>query len=216
MIKLDIFSDIVCPWCYLGKAWLDRALEARPDHPFAIEWHPFELNPELAREGMDRRRYLEAKFGSREGAVRAHLALVEHAAAAGLALNLDRILRQPNTLDAHRLIHWAGIEGRQTPMVAALFRAFWRDGRDLSDRGTLAAIAAEAGLDRAMIDRLLASDADAAEIRARAAEARARGVTGVPVFILAGTHVLQGAQPTEVWTGIIDALTQAPGGEGRP
>ncbi|MBC7140793.1 MAG: DsbA family oxidoreductase, partial [Rhodobacteraceae bacterium] len=131
MIRLDIISDIACPWCYVGKAYLDRALEAHPDHPFAVEWHPFQLNPEMPKAGMDRRAYMEAKFGGRERAVRAYAPLVEHAAGAGVELNLDRIALQPNTLDAHRLIHWAGLEGRQTAVVAALFRALWRDGRNV-------------------------------------------------------------------------------------
>lgn len=216
MIRLDIISDIACPWCYVGKAYLDRALGARPDHPFAIEWHPFQLNPELPRAGMDRRAYMEAKFGGKEGAVRAHLPLLEHAAAAGVELNLERMTRQPNTLDAHRLIHWAGLEGRQTPMVSALFRAFWRDGRDLTDAETLAEVAAEAGLDRAMVHRLLGTDADAADIRARDAHSRERGVNAVPAFIIANRHVLQGAQPTEIWIRVIDDIArQLAAGEGQ-
>ncbi len=207
MIRLDIISDIVCPWCYLGKARLDRALEAHPDHPFSIEWHPFQLDPGLPKEGMDRRAYMEAKFGGPEGVARAHAPLLEHAKDVGVELNLDRIERAPNTLDAHRLIHWAGLEGRQTPMVSALFRAYWRDGRDVGDAATLADIAGEAGLDREMIRRLLASDADVAEIRAREAHARERGVNAVPTFILAERHVLQGAQPAETWGRIIEEIS---------
>lgn len=207
MIRLDIISDIVCPWCYLGKARLDRALEAHPDHPFTIEWHPFQLDPEIPKEGLDRRAYMEAKFGGPEGVARAHAPLLEHARDAGVELNLDRIMRSPNTLDAHRLIHWAGLEGRQTPMVSALFRAYWRDGRDVGDAEVLAAIAGEVGLDREMIRRLLATDADVAEIRAREAHARERGVNAVPTFILAERHVLQGAQPVETWGRIIEEIS---------
>lgn len=208
MIRLDIISDIACPWCYVGKAYLDRALEAHPDHPFLVEWHPFQLNPEMPREGMDRRAYMEAKFGGKEGAVRAYAPLIEHAAAAGVELNLDRIARSPNTLDAHRLIHWAGLEGRQTAMVSALFRALWRDGRDVGDAGTLADIAGEVGLDREMMRRLLAGDGDIEEIRARDAHARTRGVTAVPTFIIANEHVLQGAQPVETWNRVIEEITR--------
>ncbi len=204
MIRLDIISDIACPWCYVGKAYLDRALESRPDHPFLIEWHPFQLNPDMPKDGMDRRAYLEAKFGGKEGAVRAYAPLVGHAEAAGIELNLDRITRQPNTLDAHRLIHWAGLEGRQTAMVSALFRAIWRDGRDVGDPETLLDIAGEVGLDRQMMERLLGSDSDAEDISARDAHARERGVTGVPTFVIANQHVVQGAQPTETWIQIID------------
>lgn len=204
MIRLDIISDIACPWCYVGKAYLDRALESRPDHPFLIEWHPFQLNPDMPKDGMDRRAYLEAKFGGKEGAVRAYAPLIGHAEAAGIELNLDRITRQPNTLDAHRLIHWAGLEGRQTAMVSALFRAIWRDGRDVGNPETLLDIAGEVGLDRQMMERLLGSDSDAEDISARDAHARERGVTGVPTFVIANQHVVQGAQPTETWIQIID------------
>ncbi|OYX45472.1 MAG: polyketide biosynthesis protein [Rhodobacterales bacterium 32-67-9] len=209
MIRLDIISDIACPWCYVGKAYLDRALEAHPDHPFTVEWHPFQLNPEMPKAGMDRRDYMEAKFGGKDGEVRAYAPLVEHAAAAGVELNLDRIARQANTLDAHRLIHWAGLEGRQTPMVAALFRALWRDGRDVGDPEVLAEIAGEVGLDRAMVRRLLDGDADAEDIRARDAHARARGVSGVPTFIIDNRYAVQGAQPTSNWLRIIDEAIQA-------
>lgn len=208
MIKLDIISDVVCPWCYVGKAYLDRALEARPDHPFAIEWHPFQLNPDMPAGGMVRQDYLELKFGGREGAVRAYAPLVDHAAAAGVALNHDLIRTTPNSLDAHRLVHWAGLEGRQTPVVSALFRAYWSEGRDIGDAGVLADIAGQAGLDRAMTRRLLASDADREDIRARDAHARARGVSGVPTFIIAQRHAVQGAQPVATWLKIIDELIE--------
>ena len=141
MIKLDILSDPICPWCFIGKANLDRALEQRPDHPFVIEWHPFQLNPDMPAEGMDRRAYLEAKFGGRDGAVRAYTPVLQAAERAGLTINFEGIARTPNTLDAHRLIHWAGLEGRQTAVVSALFRAYFVDGRDIGDSAVLADIA---------------------------------------------------------------------------
>lgn len=208
MLRLDIFSDPVCLWCMIGKAHLDRALEARPDHPLAIQWHPFQLNPDLPREGVARAPYLEARFGGRRQAAAACARVEAVARAAGLEVDLGRAARQPNTLDAHRLIHWAGLEGRQSPVVDALFRAYWREGRDIGDRDTLADIADGAGLDAAVIRRLLATDADADEIRARDARARARGVTGVPTFIIAATHVVQGAQPTELWLRLIDEIRE--------
>lgn len=211
MIRLDIISDIACPWCYVGKGLLDRALAARPDHRFTIEWHPYQLNPDMPREGIDREAYLVAKFGGRDRYMTMHGAMVEHATEAGIDLNLERVTRTPNTLDAHRLIHWAGLEGRQNAMVGALFTALWRDGRDVGAAGTLADIAGEVGLDRAMIARLLDGDSDRAEIAARDAHARERGVNGVPTFVLANRHVLQGAQPAEVWTRAIDDLAALPG-----
>ena len=207
MVKLDILSDPICPWCYIGKARLDRALEARPDHPFTIEWHPFQLNPDMPREGMDRIAYLSAKFGAdRVEALDAQIR--EAARDAGLEIDYARLERTPNTLDAHRLIHWAGLEGRQTPVVSALFRANFTEGRDIGDPETLAGIAEAQGLDRAMILRLLASDADEADIRARDAHARDRGVTGVPTFVIANQHVVVGAQPTELWTRVIDDIAE--------
>lgn len=128
MTKLDIISDPICPWCYIGKAHLDRALEAAPEHNFDIEWHPFQLNPDMPAGGMDRRLYLETKFGGKEQAVRAYAPVVEHAQSAGLEIAFDKIKTTPNTFNAHRLIYWAGIEGCQTPVVAGLFRAYFKLG----------------------------------------------------------------------------------------
>ena len=206
MIKLDIMSDPVCPWCYVGKTNLDRALEANPDHAFVIEWHPFQLNPDLPSEGVDKRAYLESKFGGRANVDRMHDRLRDVAKAAGVALDPDKPTRMPNTLNAHRLIHWAGLEGRQTPVVSALMRAYWSEGRDSGDVAVLAAIAGEQGLDAAMIDRLLNSDADAQDILARDSHARQRGVTGVPCFIIANQYVVSGAQPPETWAQVIKEL----------
>lgn len=206
MISLDIISDIACPWCYVGKAYLDRALEARPDHPFQIEWHPYQLNPDMPPEGMDRQEYMSLKFGTRENILRVHEPLLQHAGKAGVSFDLPAVKRSPNTLDAHRLIHWAGLEGRQTPMVSALFRAYWREGRDIGDRATLVTIAGEVGLDPSMIARLLDGASDAPDISARVQHSRGRGVSSVPTFIVAGKHAIQGAQPTELWIGLIDDL----------
>ena len=209
MIKLDILSDPICPWCYIGKANLDRALEARPDHPFEIEWHPFQLNPDMALEGMDRQTYLDAKFGGRDKATEIYDRIGEAAKAAGLNLDLGGIPRTPNTLDAHRLIHWAGLEGRQTAAVSRLFKAYFEELQDIGDRAVLTGIAEGIGLDRAMIERLFESDGDLDDIRQRDAHARARGVTGVPTFLIANQHVVPGAQPTELWLKVMDELMAA-------
>lgn len=208
MIKLDIFSDPVCPWCFIGKARLDAALAERPDHPFTIEYHPFQLNPDMPREGTDRRAYLEAKFGGTAQAAEVHARIDAAAAEAGLEIDWGRIERTPNTLDAHRLIHWAGVEGRQIAVVSALFRAYFLEGRDIGDRDVLADIADGTGLDAAMIRRLLAGDADAADVSARDAHARERGVTGVPTHIVAESHVVPGAQPTQLWVQLIDEIAE--------
>ncbi len=203
MIKLDIISDPICPWCFIGKANLDRALEAAGDHPFTVEWHPFQLNPEMPTGGMDRREYLETKFGGKDAAVKAYAPVVGQAEAAGLKINLEGISRTPNTLNAHRLIHWAGLEQRQTPVVAALFRAYFQEGRDIGDIEVLADIADSLEMDRAVTLRLLESDADKEDIRARDAHARERGVTSVPTFIVANQHALPGAQPPDLWAKVI-------------
>ncbi|MHC0052877.1 DsbA family oxidoreductase [Actibacterium sp. D379-3] len=207
MIKLDILSDPICPWCYIGKTNLDRALAERPGHPFTIEWHPFQLNPEMPPEGADRRSYLEAKFGGKQQAVAVYSRIAEAAEEAGLMINFAAIERTPNTLNAHRLIHWAGIEGCQTPVVSFLFEAYFEKGLDIGDTDVLVQIAERAEMDGAIIRRLLNGDADADQIRARDAHARERGVTGVPTFIVADKHAVVGAQPAAMWTGVIDELT---------
>lgn len=206
MVRLDIFSDPVCPWCLVGKANLDAALRARPDHPFQVEWHPFQLNPDMPREGVEKRPWLEAKFGGKARVDAVHERLREVARAAGVALDPDVPKRVPNTLDAHRLIHWAGIEGRQAAVVEALFRAYWAEGRDIGDPEVLAAIAGEQGMDRTAVRRLLDSDADASDLRARDADARAKGVTAVPTFLVARQYVVSGAQPPDLWTRVIEDL----------
>jgi predicted DsbA family dithiol-disulfide isomerase len=207
-IKLDIMSDPICPWCYIGKAHLDRALAAEPDHPFVIEWHPFQLNPAMPAGGMDRRAYLEGKFGGKEAAVKAYAPLVEHAEKAGLTINFEAMQRTPNTLDAHRLIHWAGIEGRQTAAVSALFKAYFVDARDIGDAEVLADVADGIGLDASIITRLLASDADIDAIRDRDTHSREMGISSVPTFIVAGKHAVPGAQPPELWKKVIAELRE--------
>ena len=208
MVKLDILSDPICPWCYIGKSYLDRALAAAPDHPFTIEWHPFQLNPEMPADGMDRRAYLEGKFGGKEGAVRAYAPVVEHAEKAGLNINFEAMQRTPNTLDAHRLIHWAGIEGRQTAAVSALFKAYFVEARDIGDAEVLADIADSIEMDAAVVTRLLKSDVDAQDIRDRDAHSRKMGVNSVPTFIIANAHAVPGAQPPELWAQVIADLTK--------
>ena len=208
-IRLDIFADPVCPWCMIGKAELDRALESRPDHPFVISWHPFRLNPTMPREGMDRGDYLRAKFG--DGAKDMMRPVAERAAALGI--NLAPVPRQPDTTDAHRLLHWAGIEGAQSRVMSGLLRAHWQEGRDIGDAATLAAIADKAGMDGPMVERLLATDADLDTIASRETHARERGINSVPTFIVADQHVVTGAQPSTLWQQVIDELAAQPSPE---
>lgn len=208
-IKLDIMSDPICPWCFIGKAHLDKALAAHPDHPFSIEWHPFQLNPDMPPEGMGRRAYLEGKFGGKEGAVRAYAPVVENAEKAGVKIDFEGMQRTPNTLDAHRLIHWAGVEGRQTAAVSALFQAYFTDARDIGDHEVLADVADSIEMDATVVTRLLKSDVDAQDIRDRDAHSRQMGVNSVPTFIVANQHAVPGAQPPELWAKVIAELTAA-------
>lgn len=202
-VKLDILSDPICPWCYIGKTHLEKALAAIPDHPFVIEWHPFQLNPDMPDAGMDRREYLETKFGGKDGAVRAYAPVVEHAHNAGLNINFEAMSRTPNTLDAHRLIHWAGIEGKQTEAVDALFRAYFVDGRDIGNHEVLGDIADSIGMDAAVVQKLLKTDADREDIAKRDTHSREMGVNSVPTFIVANKHAVPGAQPPELWEQVI-------------
>ncbi|MCQ0092955.1 DsbA family oxidoreductase [Roseovarius sp. M141] len=208
MVKLDIISDPICPWCYIGKSLLDRALEQRPDHPFVIEWHPFQLNPDMPREGMDRRTYLETKFGDKEAAVAAYAPVVQKAEAAGLSINFEAMQRTPNTLNAHRLIHWAGIEGKQNAAAMALFSAYFTGGRDIGDAEVLADIADSLGMDAAVVAKLLASDADTDDIRARDTQFREMGITSVPTFIVAAQHAVPGAQDSDLWLRVMDEIVE--------
>lgn len=207
-MRLEIWSDPVCPWCFIGKARLERALESRPGHPFVISWQPYLLNPDMPREGMARDDYMALKFGDAEGILNAYRPVIEAAEETGLALDLPAITHMPNTLDAQRLVHWAGLEGRQNAIVTALFRAFFQQGRDIGDLATLTEIAASTGMDRTMTERLLASEADLDLIREGARAARARGIQGVPCFILDGQYAISGAQPVSLWQEVIDDLTR--------
>ncbi|RLK10765.1 DsbA family oxidoreductase [Ruegeria conchae] len=205
-VKLDIMSDPICPWCYIGKTHLDKALAEIPNHPFVIEWHPFQLNPDMPDAGMDRREYLERKFGGKDGAVRAYAPVVEHAENAGLKIDFEGMKRTPNTLDAHRLIHWAGIEGKQNAVVDALFNAYFVEARDIGDREVLADIADSVGMDAAVVMKLLQSESDREDIRTRDSHSREMGVNSVPTFIVANQHAVPGAQPPELWGKVISEI----------
>ena len=209
MIKLDIMSDPICPWCYIGKTQLDWALASHPDHPFTVEWHPFQLNPDMPAEGMDRRAYLEGKFGGKTKAVQVYGNIERQARTLGLSIDFAAMKRTPNTINAHRLIHWAGLEQKQQGLVDALFDAYFCKGVDIGESNNLCDIAEKAGLERDVIAHLLDSDTDCQMIRERDAHSRKMGVNAVPTFIVANQHAVPGAQTPEVWTTIIaDLQTQ--------
>ena len=209
---IDVVSDVVCPWCYIGKRRLEAALarlrEAEPDLPVAVRWHPFQLNPELPREGVDRRSYLEAKFGGPARAQEIYARVSAAGATVDIPFAFDAIERQPNTLDAHRLIAWAQSrrEGDPDALVERLFRAYFLDGRFLGDRETLVACAADAGYDADDARRFMASDELVDAIAGADERARALGVSGVPFFIFGGKTALSGAHEPET---LLDAIAQA-------
>jgi len=209
---IDVVSDVVCPWCYIGKRQLDEALAALPpgERP-AVRWHPFQLNPDLPAAGIDRRRYLEDKFGGAERAEQIYARVRAAGRQAGLALALERIERQPNTLDAHRLIAWAQDTrpGDASPLVEALFQAYFIDGRPIGDPEALAAIAGEAGLEGRAAAAMLASDAYRLETAEADERARGMGIGGVPFFVFGQRLAVSGAQGVDALRG---ALAQARAG----
>lgn len=212
MIRLDIISDPICPWCYIGKAHLDRAAAEAGENPFDVSWRIFQLNPDMPPEGMDRRRYLETKFGGAESA-RAIYGRIEAAAAeAEIEVHFDRIKRTPNTMDAHRLIRWSRTTGNQSGLVDLLFRRYFVEGADISDHAVLLGAAEAVGMERAVVEQLLSGDADLDLLREEEDAARRMGVNGVPCFIVGGRHVLQGAQPAKTWAQVIRELLAAQDG----
>jgi predicted DsbA family dithiol-disulfide isomerase len=207
MVQLDIISDPICPWCYIGKAQLDRAIAETGVNPFDISWRIFQLNPDMPAEGMDRKRYLETKFGGPDQARAVYDRVEQAAAEAGVEVHFDRIPKTPNTMDAHRLIRWSRTTGNQSALVDRLFRLYFAKGADISDHDVLIAAAEQVGMEHAVVARLLSGDADLDLLREEEASARRMGVNGVPCFILGGRYVLQGAQPAETWAQVIRELS---------
>ena len=208
MIRLDIISDPICPWCYIGKARLDRALETAGHNPFDIHWRVFQLNPEMPGEGMDRQAYLTAKFGA-EGAKSFYGQIEDTATSSGLKVNFDAIQRTPNTVDAHRLIRWSRPMGRQNAVVMDLFKRYFEDGQDISDHDVLAEAGRKADLEPDETRRLLASSNDVDGVVSEDSAFREMGVSGVPTFIVANQYVVNGAQDSSLWTKVITELSGA-------
>jgi len=193
-VRIDIFSDTVCPWCWIGKRRLERTLDARPDLEADVVWHAFQLNPTMPAEGMDRKAYLEAKFGGADNARATYGRVMAEGARESLPFDFGAIPRTANTLDSHRLVRWAASQPPgQTPMVEALFDAYFARGQDVGDAEVLARVAAEAGFDESGARELLAGDEWRAEVTGEDMRARSAGITGVPCFILDGKVAVPGA-----------------------
>ncbi len=198
-LRIDIVSDAICPWCYIGKRQLERALATleREGLHFSVHWNPFQLNPDMPKEGRDRASYRMMKFGSADRVREMDARVTDAAANVGLDFRLDQIARTPNTLDAHRLIWLAGREDKQDAVMTAIFAAYFTQGRDIGDRSVLADCASEGGMDRASVAEFLAGDVAAKEMLAADRAAREAGVNGVPSFFLDGYGLYSGAMPAE-------------------
>jgi predicted DsbA family dithiol-disulfide isomerase len=197
--RIDIVSDAICPWCYVGKRQLERALATLAEEglTFQVHWNPFQLNPDMPKEGRDRAAYRAWKFGSAEKSAALDQRITEAAAAVGLVFRTDLMTRTPNTIDAHRLIWFAGQHGDQDAAMEAVFKAYFIEGRDVGDQAVLADCAAEAGLPRQDVVDFLAGDLADKEMRAADQAAREAGVSGVPSFFLDGYSLFSGAMPAD-------------------
>ena len=196
-LQIDIVSDVVCPWCYIGKRRIEDALALASDVPVEIHWRPFFLNDWVPREGISRDEYLTAKFGSVEAYKGIAGRVVAAANEEGLTYRPELVKRQPNTTDCHRLIHWAEAQGKSGEMKQRLMELYFRDGGDLTDTDVLVQAAADIGLDAGDIRTRLASDQDVELISVQAREAAAKGISGVPTFVLAQKYAVSGAQPAD-------------------
>lgn len=211
---VDIISDTICPWCFIGKRRLERALTLLPQPELEVRWHPFQLNPDMPRGGMERSKYLRLKFGEERGADAYH-AVREAGSGEGIEFNFPGILRTPNTLDSHRLLRYAAELGLQHQVVEGLFQAYFVDGRDIGDGLTLLDVGTAAGLERGPLAEYLESEAGRAEVAEEDRMARRMGVEGVPCFVFQHKYVVSGAQSPEVFTQVFELITRelAEGGE---
>jgi predicted DsbA family dithiol-disulfide isomerase len=213
-LTLTVVSDVICPWCWIGKRRLDQALEelgaTDPGLSFSVAFFPFMLNPDMPAEGVERAEYRLAKFGSLERSRELDARVAEAGATAGLAFRHDLMLRTPNTTNAHRLSRFAAEAGLQREVMEAMFRSYFQEGRDIGDIATLAAIAAEAGMDGADMAARLASDEAREDVWGEAAAASHAGISGVPTFVLNRHILFSGAQPAETIAGTLRQAAQHP------
>ncbi|WP_425062716.1 DsbA family oxidoreductase [Pyruvatibacter mobilis] len=202
---IDVVSDTVCPWCYIGKKRFDTARTERPDIEMEVRWRPFQLDPTIPPEGVDRREYLEAKFGKNRSREVGD-AIREAGEDAGISFAFDKIDRSPNTFDSHRLIRWSASAGCQNEIVDILFRRYFEDGEDIGDRKVLVDAAQEAGMDHELVAYLLLHNKDAELVAKEANQAREMGISGVPTFLFQGAYAVMGAQEVTGYLRAIDKV----------
>jgi predicted DsbA family dithiol-disulfide isomerase len=207
-VRIDVVSDIVCPWCFIGKHRLEKAIALNPDIPVEVHWRPYFLNDWIPREGISREQYLTTKFGSPERYKGIAQRVSAAAAAEGLTYAMDKISRQPNTLDAHRLIRWADEIGKAAEMKQRLMDLYFTEGADLTSHAVLAQAAADIGLDAETTRKALATDKDVAEIEREALSAKEAGIDGVPCFIFGGKFAISGAQEPDYLAEAIERMAQ--------
>ena len=208
-VRIDVVSDVVCPWCFIGKHRLEAALKLKPDIAVEVHWRPYFLNDWIPREGISREEYLTTKFGSVERYKGIAQRVGAAAAAEGLAYAADKMKRQPNTLDCHRLIHWADAKGKAGEMKQKLMDLYFTQGADLTDRETLVKAAADVGLDADTVRKALAGDKDVAAVEQEAQSAKQAGIQGVPCFIFGGKFAVSGAQAPEDIAETIERMANA-------
>lgn len=207
-VRLDVISDVVCPWCFLGKRRLDKALAQVPEIEAEVNFRPFFLDPTIPAEGVDRHEYMLAKFGA-ERLKTLHDPLIEAGKAEGIAYAFDKIKRTPSSLNAHRLLRWAHQAGSQRTVKEALFMAYWCWGQDISDPKVLGAIATVNGLHGGDVEEMLAGETDKVNVLKEAQMAQQMGVTGVPTFVINSTHGMVGAQPVEALVSMLRQVSSA-------
>jgi predicted DsbA family dithiol-disulfide isomerase len=216
-MQIDVISDTVCPWCFIGKRRLQRAMDARPSIDFDVKWRPYQLDATVPREGMDRQVYMRMKFGDDPmKIVEMHKLIAAEGEKEGIAFDFAAITRRPNTLDSHRLIRWAEAAGVQDEVVERLFIAYFENGEDIGDVRVLADIADICGMDGVEVAQMLESDTDLNLVMREDQIAREMGVTGVPAMIFGNKLAVSGAREPEVLASVIDRVTEMTSGEPQP
>ena len=216
-MQIDVISDTVCPWCFIGKRRLMRAMALRPEIVFDVKWRPYRLDPTVPRGGMDRQAYMRAKFGDDPmKIVEMHKLIAAEGAKDGIEFDFAAIQRRPDTLDSHRLIRWAEANGVQDDVVERLFIAYFENGEDIGDIRVLADIADLCGMDGVEVAEMLETDTDRAMVEREDQIAHEMGVTGVPAMIFGGKLAVSGAREPEMLALVIDRVTAMSAGQGEP